>query len=119
MLLLYMSSFLLCPANLIDCASQHGALARGPLQPLTGGRECGQAHAPPIEVASGPQTAPPMLLGPGAAWPPDSLRPVIFMVLLDCSGQAQPTGGLLLHFHLSLCPRQTPGACAVQLEKQI
>lgn len=108
----------LVSANLIDCSSQHGALAGRPLQPLTGCREGSQSHAPPVAVASSPEATPPRLLWPGPARPSNPFGSVILTVGFDCSGQAHPTGGFLPYFDLPLCSRKTLGACAVQLEKQ-
>lgn len=111
--------------HLIDHSPQHGALARGPLQPLAGGREGGQPHAPPVAADPGPQAAPVRLFGPGHTRPPKPFQLLLLLLLLLAavvpgrSGQARPAGGLLPHFDLPLGSRQALGACAVQLEKQI
>lgn len=74
--------------DLIDCSSQHGALARRPLQPLTGGWKGGESHAPPIAVASVPKASPARLFKPGYTWPSDAFRSESLVVVFDCSGQA-------------------------------
>lgn len=110
------------PTHLIDHSPQHGALARGPLQPLAGGWEGGQPHAPPVAAAPGPQAAPVRLFGPGDTRPPKPFQLLLLLlaaVVPGRSGQPRPAGGLLPHFDLPLGSRQALGACAVQLEKQI